>query len=183
MINTNYSIRTKTLNNPYQIKKTQQPQPSFCGHLGAEKYAKDGITWLRLETALFRDLQTKNFVKEYIIKNFNDKNEIKIIVGGCSTGEEAYTFSMLLKDLANKVKITGFDLSKEAIKSANSKKLLMQKQKETPKGYYSIMGFLKNALKDSYLCFSDSTQLTKEQTECKKLFDEFFEISSEIPQK
>ena len=163
-------------------KKMNPQSIQFKGHLGAEKYAKDGIVWLVHETALFRDKQTQNFVKKYIEQNFAHKNKINIFVGACSTGEEAYTYSMLLDKLKDKVRITAFDLSKKTIEQAKSRKILMQNLKIIPKGYYSFQAH--SFEQDAFLCFDNVYAMTNEQAEYKKLFDEFFEVSSErIPKE
>ena len=62
----------------FMTNTTAQDKISFKGHLGIEKYVKDGKE-LKLikETRFFRDIQTKNFVKEYISKNFTDKSNLK----------------------------------------------------------------------------------------------------------
>lgn len=192
--------------NPY-ITKKQQPvcaQPlkpafsgkdsvSFKGHIGASKADKSAandsaskqISWLRHETALFRDTETNNFVQDYTLKNFGSKDKIKIVVGACSSGEEAVTQSMLLNDIKDKVDILAFDLSKQSIDEAKSRKYLFQKPQPAPDGYHDTATFNYNAFNDAYV-WSDSTEeLTEEQKDHKKLFEEFFEPTGETvaPQK
>lgn len=164
--------------------KVQSDTVSFKGHLGAEKLAQGSIQWLRHETAFFRDIQTKEFVKEYIEKNFANKDKIKIVVGACSSGEEAITYSMLLDALKNKVKIIGFDLSQKSVEQAKSKKFLMQRIKETPDGVNQMYTGNYSAFDDVYLAFDSKKALTPEQMNYKKLFDEFFEIANEaVPEE
>ena len=153
----------------------------FSGHFGVEKYAKNGIGCLIHETGFFRDMQTKDFVKNYILKNFADRNPVKILVGGCSTGEEALTYSMLLNDIGKQIKILGFDISEESIKNANSKKFLMQKIDKAPKGFMDISFQYKRTLQDEFLAFPAEKALSGEKLSRKKLFDEFFYISDEVP--
>ena len=151
---------------------------SFNGHLGSEKILKDGINLvLRHETALFRDMQTKNFVRDYILKNFSDKPNIKMIVGACCSGEEAFTYSMLLDSLKSKLSILGFDLSKKSIEQAKTGKVIMQEPKGVPD---KLMDLYSAYFKDSFLCFKHKKTLTPEQLEQKKLFDEFFEITPDV---
>lgn len=149
---------------------------SFSGHLGAEKYAKNGIQYLISETSLFRDIETKKIVVDYVLKNFSNEPNIRMLVGACSTGEEAYTYSMLLKNIKDKVSILGFDLSPQSIKSANSGTLAMYKRKEADKGLI-LLG--PKDFSDSFLCFNSNKMLSAEEFELKNLFNEFFEVTSE----
>lgn len=158
-----------------------QDKVSFKGHLGIEKYVKDGKE-LKLikETRFFRDIQTKNFVKEYISKNFTDKSNLKLVVGGCSTGEEVYTYSMLLNNLKAKLSIIGFDISHDSIKQAKSGKFVMQRPADKlSKKCFGHTDFHK----DSYLCFDTDNKLSEEELSYKKLFDSFFEPTNEEPKQ
>jgi chemotaxis methyl-accepting protein methylase len=69
-------------------------------------------------TYLFRDCPTLDFMTEYILKNFPSGTHIADF--GCSNGEETYSIAtMLAKNNRNlKYKITGYDLSAEAINEA-----------------------------------------------------------------
>lgn len=185
MINTNfYNQHCKyKLSSPNKITNNQKiltkDYISFKGHFGVEKYEKDDIKYLKHETGFFRDIETKEFVKNYIEKNFANKDKIKILIGACSTGEEAYTYAMLLDNLKSKTQIVGFDLSETSIKEAKSKKFLMQKQVKAPKGLIDAYVYLGNTLNDSYLCFPHTKQLSEKEIEKKKLFENFFEISTD----
>ena len=168
------SINANTLRNYNMSNDTV----SFKGHLGSEKILKKGANLvLRHETALFRDMQTKNFVKDYILKNFSNKPNIKMVVGACCSGEEAFTYSMLLDSLKSKLSILGFDLSKKSIEQAKTGKVLMQEAKGVPE---KLKDLYSSHFKDSFLCFKPKKALNPEQLEQKKLFDEFFEITPEI---
>ena len=168
------SINANTLRNYNMSNDTT----SFKGHLGSEKILKKGANLvLRHETALFRDMQTKNFVKDYILKNFSNKPNINMVVGACCSGEEAFTYSMLLDSLKSKLSILGFDLSKKSIEQAKTGKVLMQEAKGVPE---KLMDLYSSHFKDSFLCFKPKKALNPEQLEQKKLFDEFFEITPEI---
>lgn len=154
--------------NPITPNYNNQYKPqTFTGHTMAEFYGKKGIRYLAHQTAFFREPVTLERVKSYITKNFADKKEINILVGACSTGEEAYSLSLLLKGLKNKVNIIGFDLSPKAIDSARKGKVLMQT---------SIVDSEKDTfLKDSYLVFDDKNNLSKRQQEYRTLFEDTFE--------
>lgn len=172
---------------------TKQQSPAirenlqFTGHLGAEKVTKpfsqnsisNNIKFLIHETALFRDSATNDFVKKYIEENFHSRDKIKIVVGACSSGEEAITQSMLLDKYKNKVDILGFDLSKQSIEEANSRKFLFQKTTENPpQKKYNIN--LYRAFNDVYLWNECKEDLTAEQKHNKELFNDFFEPTNEV---
>lgn len=190
MINTNYS------QNLQLQQKTKTPskvcaQPlksvhgsdtvSFKGHTGIEKTAVKGIKELVHETAFFRDMQTKEFVKDYIEKNFANKDKIKILVGACSSGEEAITYSMLLDGLKNKVKILGFDLGEQAVEQAKGKKFIMQRRTDSA-AQNPMLANLFAAYKDDFIAFETKEALTQEQKHHKQLFSEFFDIPLETVQ-
>lgn len=152
---------TPNSNNNYQ------KAPAFAGHTIAEKFEKKGLLYLAHQTAFFREPVTLEQVKRYIACNFGNKKEINILVGGCSTGEEAFSLSMLFRNLKNKINIIGFDLSPKAIKTAKSGKVLMQT---------SVHEFERDSfLRDAYLVFDDPKNLTSQQKKYKKMFDDTFE--------
>ena len=166
----------KSTPNITQSSKNYCNTVSHKGHLGHERIFKNGVKhFLRHETALFRDIQTKNFVKNYILNNFSNKPQIKMLVGACSTGEEVFTYSMLLDSLKSKLSILGFDLSEKTIKQAKTGRVVMQELKSTPK---NLINLYPTHFNDSFLCFKTKNLLTQEQLELKKLFDIFFEIQT-----
>lgn len=173
-----YSINKNNRTNNYKISSLPCDTVSFQGHAGIERYAKNGIDYLKHETAFFREATTDNFVKNFIKDNFAEKNKIKIVIGGCSTGEEAVTYSMLLDDMKNKVDILGFDLSKTSIEQAKKRTYLFHKPNEKEKEELESMGVA--AYRDSYLVFDSKKQLTDDEKQNKVLFDKFFEKSDEI---
>ena len=90
-INQNSQIYTPKTNSK-AIKTTKMLCDTllFKGHLGSETIVRNGAKLvLKHETALFRDLQTKNFVKDYILKNFSDKPNIKMIIGACCSDRKS----------------------------------------------------------------------------------------------
>jgi len=164
--------------NGYKTKPLDCDSVSFTGHAGYEKCAKKGMQYLKHETAFFREPETDNFVIDYIHKNFAKKDKIKIISGGCSTGEEAVTYSMLLDNMKDKVDILGFDLSRTSIDEARSRKYLMQhptKECETFATERCI-----SAYKDSYLTAENTSGLSAKQQNNRKLFDKFFEPTDDV---
>lgn len=146
---------------------------SFKGHSGIEYLGKNDIYYLIHETAFFREQQTDEFIKKHIYENMMNKDKIKIISAGCSTGEEAITYSMILNDIKDKIKILGFDLSEKAIKQAKSGKFIFQYPIENPKIAGEKMQL--SSYKDSYLVCNQLKELTPQEKKNKELFDDFFE--------
>lgn len=166
--NRSYSCRS--------ISNAECDKVSFRGRVGAEEFGKKGIEKLIKETGLFRDWQTLQFIKRYIEENFADNDLIKIVSGGCSTGEEAVSVSILLNHLRDKVKILGIDLSEEAVSSANSRKFKFQNAKDAE---YVSVDDVYTALKDRFLVFGEDKKLSTDEKLQKKMFDEFFEITND----
>ena len=134
---------------------------SFSGHANIEQIFKDGIVHLVQQTAFDREPQTKEFVCDYIRKTFGHKNKIKIVSGGCSTGEEPVSYSMRLYDMRNKVDILGIDLGKKAIKQAKSRRFVF----EIPKNNYDFQKErgIPNPYTDVYLTKPGNDGLTAAQ--------------------
>lgn len=169
MLNTSYNLpnnnyracQTKVACRPL-IKNNQSDcyKPSFKGHLGVETIKCFGKTVpLIQETAFFRESSTLNFIKDYVQKTFNGKDEIKILDGACSTGEETFTLAMLFEGLAKKVKITGFDLGKKAIVKAKEGSFSVSRVSNDN----SIMKYYKKSagFQDSYLAFNQNIEIPK----------------------
>ena len=79
------------------------------------------------KTHFFREIDHFNFIKankDFILKNnatINTQNEIKCWSMACSTGQEAYTLAMILKETFSehtKIKILATDISKRVLKTA-----------------------------------------------------------------
>lgn len=173
------NIPTCTKNNIILSKKPV----TFSGQAMVENLAKDTYVGARnfliQETAFFREPETLEFVKNYIINFLKHKPEINIIDGACSCGYETYTLAMMLDKIGKKVNITGFDLGAQAITDAKNGRFIIKKVKsnnELSNNYK--MGY--SSYDDDYLAFSDISGLTEKQIEYKKRFAEFFD---EIPFK
>jgi len=152
----------------------------FRGHTHSEKYSKDGIEYLREETAFVREPDTLEFIKNYVDENFSKKPKISIVIGACSTGEEVHSLNMLLGDNAKKTDIIGFDLGKKAIEDAKSLKFTIKNPKNQKRE--KLFGY--SAHKDCYLAFPTEKPLTEKQEAYKKAFNEMFEETNiEQPQK
>ena len=171
-ISQNYSIYSSSAG----IKQNQKPvsRVAFGGHANLEKCSVNGIKTLIQQTSMGRDLKTKNFVCKYIQDILGHKDSINIVSAGCSTGEEAVTWSMLLYNMRNRVNILGFDLGKKAIEQANSRKFIF----EVPRKKTEFLTYLESSnaspYSDTFLLSNDSSGLTADQKRLHSLFNEFF---------
>ena len=146
---------------------------SFTAHTQGEIIFKKGLVQLIHQTAFNREPKTKQFVCDYIHKYFPNKSKINIVSAGCSTGEEAVTYSMLLYDKRNSVNILGFDLGKKAIKQAQSRKYVF----EIPNKKFNFKQELgiPTPYTDTYLVSENDKGLSSVEKRFKALFNEFFE--------
>ncbi len=78
-------------------------------------------------TSFFRDTQVFEFLRSEILPGLVDAavgRELRLWIPGCSTGEEAYTFAMLIRDVINthdvslEVKIFATDIDRDALQFA-----------------------------------------------------------------
>lgn len=170
------------INSPQQYPKCDlyksKPQISFCGTNTVEKLSKDVIVGVRKkliqESAFFRDADTLEFVKDYLL-NVLKKNEINIVDGACSSGYETYTLAMLFDKADKKINITGFDIGKQAIADAKKGVFTIKRLKGQ---YATLLDY--EGFRDNYLAFSSSKELSPQNLKYRQLFNEFF---TEIPYK
>ena len=92
----------------------QNDTVQFKGRVGHEiiKSGKKNLTLIQ-ETAFFREPKTLDYAVEYAKNKFADASKLRIIVGACSSGEEALSFKMLMN--GKKAEILGFDAGESAI--------------------------------------------------------------------
>lgn len=164
-------IKNRTLNNC----STNYNAPNFKGHLKTETIYNKGFKFLIHQTMFNREPETKNFVCDYIKNNFSHKPNIKIVSGGCSTGEEAITYSMLLYDMKNDVNILGIDLGKKAIQQANSRQYVFSVLDSKIDASEYFNDITQSEFSDNYLVNHNKKGLTPSEYRFKILFDEFFE--------
>ncbi len=147
----------------------KHPKTHFVGHLGTEELALTDVfetqrKTLIQETAFFRGPETLEFVRDYVNKTFADKNKVNIVVGGCSSGEEAWTLKMLFGDRAD---VSGFDLGEVAVEKAKSGNYTISKPpNRIYDKYYETH-------RDRYLALKRPA--TEQEVEYKRLFAEYFE--------
>jgi len=104
----------------YNISNKNRAQTSFKGYKN-ESYnlkSKNAMDSCIHETSFFRNLETLDFAKKYLISNFPQGTNIADF--GCSNGEETYSILMLLNkhNKDKKYKITGYDISPKVINLA-----------------------------------------------------------------
>lgn len=178
MIITNHSCNNNKTPLVHKIAQTsfgkcESNTVSFKGNIASEVLSGKR---LKHETALFRDVASLEFVKNYLKETFPNKEKLKIIVGAASSGEESVTLSMLLDSLKKKAEILGFDLSENSVKQAKSRKYVLSTPTKVPEGYTNLYDSAYiSAYDDAFLCFKQETPLTPKQKEYKKLFEDFFE--------
>lgn len=157
-------------NNSYN--EISYKSPNFCGHTGFERlpYYYGLRKEVTTETRLFRDYQTIKFATDYIKRVFAGAKEKNIIVGACSTGEEAYSIKMLMDKFDSK--ITGFDLGRNTIEKAKSGIIEIN----TPidkniKKYNEAINM--DTYNDRFLI--DNSPLNKEKNRLREIFKNNFE--------
>ncbi len=166
-------VQTKNYHKTNLCPKVSNNVP-FKGHLKIEMTPNEGFEILRHETGFFREYPTLKFVKDYVEKFFKDKDEIRIVSGACSTGEEVVSLGILLNAMKDKVKILGIDVGEKAIDSAKSGKYTFERYK------YMHSGSNLSALSDVFLAFKTKNKLSIEQKGLKQLFDKFFEPTDTV---
>lgn len=144
MIITNHSCNNNKTPLAHKIAQTSfgkrgSNTVSFKGNIASEVISGK---LLKHETALFRDVASLEFVKNYLRETFPNKEKLKIIVGAASSGEASVTLSMLLDSLKKKAEILGFDLSENSVKQAKSRKYVLSTPTKVPGATQTFMTLL-----------------------------------------
>ncbi len=152
-----YPIQPYNLNN-YRHKVSFRGYNNDTYHVKS----KNKMDYCIHETYFFRNIETLEFIKDYILKTFPKGTNIADF--GCSNGEEAYSLGMLLsrQNKNKKYKITGYDLSQKVLDLAQSGPF------EKAGGYSEL-----TISNDSYY----------EKSDRKYLKDIFFECFNKLPAK
>lgn len=136
---------------------------------------------LRHETAFFRDYHTIKKSVDYLKNTFPNSTDKQIVVGACSSGEQALSIEMLMKK--QKHHILGFDISPKSVEEA--KKLTFQihkpknKKSRTEIKNRNIVGY-----NDEFLAFNSGVQFSANtQKKLKKIFNQTFIEIETIPKK
>ena len=117
-------------------------------------------------TTLFRNPLTYKILKDEILENFKDRDSIKIWCAGCSSGEEPYSISIILKEMGL--------LDKSLIYATDLNSVVLQKAKN---GIYS---------NDNYKFFEQHYKETGFNNSLNRYFnnyDDFFAIKDELKEK
>lgn len=149
----------------YNIYSKQAVKPAFkgCTETTTLKSAGQNKDDMCIhETYFFRNIETLNFTVDYITKNF--KNGTNIAEFASSTGEEAYSIAMLLKqnNADKKYKINAYDIVPRVIETMDTR-------------LYEITS---NNMENFLVSYRSLK--TKEQNNLRNLFNECFE---EFPRK
>lgn len=150
--------------------KPLKANTNFKGHGGHEilEIGKDSLL-LRHETAFFREYNTLNKGINYLRQHFPKEKNPRIIVGACSTGEEALSIKMLMPD--KKPKILGFDISPNSIAEAKTGiYTISQPKDDISRKFISWLGI--SAYKDEFLGFGKPK--THKEKILKNLFNKNF---------
>lgn len=144
------------------------------------------------ETYFFRDFPQLQGFAEYCLTDVIEKkvssgdNRLKIWCSGCSTGEEAYTISIILHEILDDVKkwdiqIIASDIDQNVLKSAQQGIYGMRSVKDVPPEYFknyfrnykngdfSVIDSIKSIVRFDHLNLSDSYALKS-----KRNFDFIF---------
>lgn len=169
--NSNKYLRNPVRSHNKYFKELPNDIIHFKGNISQEKV---GNLVLKHQTSFFREINTLKNLVEYLKSNFDTNKPFNILVGACSTGEEATSIKMLLGNL--KANIKAFDLGENAIKKAQSG--IYEISEPLNKDYKDYMNkYAGIPFEDSFLCFADE-ELTVEQKELKEMFDKNFEFVS-----
>lgn len=141
---------------------------NFKGGMKYEKSENSGIGTINHQTAFFREPETDEIVQNYILENFNNDDEINIVSGACSTGEEAKSYAMMLDNLKDKLNIYGFDISADIVEEAKNGDCQLFKAKPNPLGYSA------NLDSENMLLDDDAHDLSEYQRKCRDKFREYY---------
>jgi chemotaxis protein methyltransferase CheR len=99
-------------------------------------------------TAMFRDPVLWKKLKDLLKNEFSAKSSLSVWHAGCSSGEEIYTFGIVLKESGFNKPVTAWatDISKQSIDNARRGEYHVMKLEEYEKNYknYNAFGSLKN---------------------------------------
>lgn len=142
--------------------------PNFKGGMNCEKSNSSGIGTLNYQTAFFREPKTDEIVQNYILEKFGNEDEINIVFGACSTGEEAKSYAMMMDSLNGKLKILGFDISPKSIEKAqNHDCQLIKADDNSPTK-------LLNLDSENILLTDNIDDLTEYERKCRDKFRQYY---------
>lgn len=178
----NYYNKTQTSNNADRIEvPADNPAPAkmtadnikanylvnFKGGIKWEKTDNNGLGVVNHQTAFFREPKTDEIVQNYILETFGNDDEINIVSGACSTGEEAKSYAMMLDCIKDKLNISGFDISKEILEDAKSGDCRLINSKTNLMEYPT-------GLESENILFDDANNLSEYQKKCRDKFRQYY---------
>ncbi len=166
-------VQPVSLYGNYRNNYINHSKTSFSGHSGIETtYNLGKKVVLTTETAFFREPDTLEFVRDYANKTFKNEPVKKIVVGACSSGEEAWSYKMLFN--GTPVRIYAFDPAARLITLAR-KGLVEISEPRSRLAQEFVKDFKVSGYKDSYLAF-DRQNLTPQESERLGSFNKMFEF-------
>ncbi len=128
---------------------------SFKANYGIDYKKSPDDVMLNHYTYFFRYYRDDESIRDYILDTYSDKPEINLLCAGCSSGEEAYSWAMILDDYKDKVKISAFDKSDECISTAKN-------------GTYKLDGI------EEYRLLDERNSHSSFEKECYRKFHKYF---------
>lgn len=141
---------------------------NFKGGMKYEKSENSSIGTVNHQTAFFREPETDEIVQNYILENFDNDDEINIVSGACSTGEEAKSYAMMLDNIKDKLNIYGFDISAKVIEDAKSGDCQLIKAKN------NLLEYSMDLDSENMLFDDDAHDLSEYQRKCRDKFRQYY---------
>lgn len=138
---------------------------NFKGGMKYEQSDKTNIGTVNHQTAFFREQETDEIVQNYILEKFGNEDEINIVSGACSTGEEAKSYAMMLDSIKDKLHINGFDISAEVIEDAKKEDCQLIRAAN------NMLGYLHS---EDMLMDYNTKDLTNYQKRCCDKFKQYY---------
>jgi len=123
-------------------------------------------------TELFRDPEIWRTIRTEIIPRYKDEPEINVWHAGCSTGQEIFSFLILINEfgLFNKTNVFASDLNSEVIEIAQSGKYKYREIDEYINNYTNAFLDTKMPPMANYIDISRAKSLIKIRAETRKSY-------------
>ena len=141
---------------------------SFKGNMSCVNSSESGIGTLNHQSAFFREPITDEIVQNYILNNFSTADEINIVSGACSSGEEAKSYAMMLDSLNGKLNITGFDISPKVVEKAQDNNCQLLKDDNSLVSHLSLDS-------ENILLTDNIDNLTEYEKKCRNKFNQYYQ--------
>ena len=141
---------------------------NFKGNMSCVNSSESGIGTLNHQSAFFREPITDEIVQNYILNNFSTADEINIVSGACSSGEEAKSYAMMLDSLNGKLNITGFDISPKVVEKAQDNNCQLLKDDNSLVSHLSLDS-------ENILLTDNIDNLTEYEKKCRNKFNQYYQ--------